>query len=111
MVGRATLTTVASRKAMLDPSTVAAITHRPCVLLSRMVPGAGETAATTLSILSPRPAGCPARAPAGAAAVLRHGLARPPGGGPPPVREDDPDLAAGERHGLPRVRGERGAAV
>ena len=54
MVGRATLTTVPSSIAMLDPSTVAASTHRPCLLVSRIAPDAGDTAATTLLILSPR---------------------------------------------------------
>ena len=50
---------------MLDPSTVAASTHRPLVLVRRMAPGAGDTAETTLPILSPRREGCPARAPGG----------------------------------------------
>ncbi len=35
MVGRATLTTVLSRKAMPDPSTVASSTHRPVGLRYR----------------------------------------------------------------------------
>src|SRR5579859_6069469 len=61
MVGSATLTTVPSSIAMLDPSTVAAITHRPWVLVSRMAPGAGEAVATTPSIFSSRRPHCPAR--------------------------------------------------
>src|SRR5260370_40568164 len=105
MVGSATLTTVPSSIAMLDPSTVAASTHRPFLLLNRIAPD-GDTAATTILILSPRRARCPARAPA-----LGHGLAAPPAGRSRPGGEDPPDPAAGERHRPARGRGERGAAV
>src|SRR6185312_3353902 len=112
MVGRATLTTVPSSIAMLDPSTVAASTHRPRVLVRRMAPGAGDTAETTPPILSPRREYCPARAAAPRMpGASRHRLAAPPLRRAGPVGEHDPDRAAGERHRLARGRGERGAAV
>ncbi len=78
MVGRATLTTVPSSIAMLDPSTVAASTHRPFVLVRRMAPGAGETAATTPAILSPHEQVAQQARHGGPARGAGHGTGLPP---------------------------------
>src|SRR5690349_6992787 len=94
MVGKATLTTVPSSMAMLDPSTVAASTQRPCLPASRIMPGASETTATTRSshragrfaqLPGARPAGRPAPGAwrgAGTGVVPGAGAGAAPGEGP-----------------------------
>src|SRR5690348_15189068 len=83
MVGRATLTTVESRKAMLEPSTVAASTQRPEPLPSRSAGLAVSVVAVIWSIVSPQATPRPPRSRPGRPAVANF---RPLAPGPPPGR-------------------------